>query len=183
MSRVRFATARALYETFPEVSKKVGVDPTDQSPIEFAKALVAQGKSAEAVTFCAYLLPRREAVWWACGCVRSLMGDIPQNRAGGLLVAEAWVYEPDDEHRLAALDVGTKGDSNDPLTWCALGAGWAGGFLISNPKKQVPMPQYMTARAARIAIIVSSLGVRRDQRPDRLASCVAEGVKLAETGL
>jgi hypothetical protein len=183
MSRVRFATARALYETFPEVAKRVGVEPTDQNPIEFAKALVAQGKAAEAATFCAYLLPRREAVWWACGCVRSLLGEIPQSRATGLLVAEAWVYEPDDEHRLAALEAGTKGDSNDPLTWCALGAGWAGGLLISNPKKQVPMPQYMTARAARIAIIVGSLSVRRDRRPERLAACVAEGLKLAETGL
>jgi hypothetical protein len=26
------------------------------------------------VAFCAYLLPRREAVWWACGCTRSFLG-------------------------------------------------------------------------------------------------------------
>ena len=183
MSSVRFATARALFETFPEVLKKVGVQPTDQSPIEYAKSLILQGKTVEAVAFCAYLLPRREAVWWACGCIRSLVGEIPKSSAAGLIAAEAWVSEPDELHRQSALEVGTKGDSDDALTWCALAAGWAGGFLLSNPKQQVPMPPYMTARAVRIAIIMSSSNVRRDQRPDRLAGCVSHAIELAETGL
>src|SRR5580704_1067728 len=105
MTRLRFSTARALFEAFPEVHKKVKVAPTDQFPIEFLKGLTALGKLDDAVAFCAYLLPRREAVWWACGCARALLGDIPQNEAAGLLGAEAWVYEPDDEHRQAALEI------------------------------------------------------------------------------
>src|ERR1700674_3454978 len=117
MSDLRFATARALYETFPEVTKKIGAAPTDQPPIDFLNALTSQGKVADAVTFCAYLLPRREAVWWACASARALLGPIPRERGAGLAAAEAWVYEPDDKHRHAALEIGTNGDSNDPLTW------------------------------------------------------------------
>jgi hypothetical protein len=183
MSRIRFATARALFEAFPEVSRKIGVKPTDQFPIDFLKTLTSEGKFEDAVTFCSYLLPRREAVWWACGCARALVGDIARDQAPGLVAAEAWVHEPDDEHRQAALDIGTKGDGDDPLTWLALAAGWAGGFLVSGPNRQVPMPQHMTARAARVAALISALKISRDQRPVRLHACIAEGMKLAETGL
>ncbi len=183
MSRVRFATARALYETFPEVSEKIGIPPTDQFPIEFLKDLTSKGKLDEAVAFCAYLLPRREAVWWACSCTRASLGEIPHDRSACLLAAEAWVYNPDDERRKAALELGTKGDSNDPLTWLALAAGWSGGLLVTLPNLPVPAPTYMTARAARIAVLLGAAKTGKHQRAARLQACIAEGIKLAETGL
>jgi hypothetical protein len=183
MSRLRFATAQALFDAFPEVSQKVGTGPTDQSPIDFLKALSSANKLPDAVTICAYLLPRREAVWWACGCVRALSGNIAPDRAAGLLAAEAWVYEPDDKHRQAALDVGTKGEATNPMTWLALAAGWSGGILVSSTTKQVSVPQYMTARAARIAVLTTVPKVRKDARAARLHECVLQGIKLAEVGL
>ncbi len=183
MSRLRFATARTLFDAFPEVSEKVAAKPTDQSPVDFLKALASANKLPDAVTFCAYLLPRREAVWWACGCVRRLSGEIAPDRAAGLLAAEAWVSEPGDEHRQAALDVGNKGDSSNPATWLALAAGWSGGFQPLGPTKQVPVPQYMTARAARIAVLTSAQKLAGSARQAGLRDCIAEGIKLAETGL
>jgi hypothetical protein len=183
MSRLRFATAHALFDTFPEVSQKVGAKPTDQSPIDFLKALSSAERLPDAVTFCAYLLPRREAVWWACRCVRALSGDITSDRAAGLLAAEAWVYEPDDKHRHAALDLGTKSEAANPMTWLALAAGWSGGILVSRTTKQVPVPQYMTARAARIAVLTSAQRVPGQTRLARLRECVLEGIKIAEVGL
>jgi hypothetical protein len=182
MSRVRFATARALYETFPEVSDKIGVAPTDQFPIEFLNDLTSKGRLDEAVAFCAYLLPRREAVWWACSCARASLGEIPKDRSECLLAAEAWVYDPDDEHRKTALEVGTRSDSNDPLTWLALAAGWSGGLLAALPSLPVPVPTYMTARAARIAVLLSVAKTGKN-RPGRLQACIADGIKLAENGL
>jgi hypothetical protein len=183
MSRVRFATARALYETFPEVAEQIKIAPTDQFPIEFLKNLVSKGKLDEAVAFCAYLLPRREAVWWACTCARASLGEIPRDRGACVLAAEAWVYDPDDAHRKAALEIGAASDSNDPLTWLALAAGWSGGLLVTFPSLPVPVPTYMTARAARIAVLLSAAKAGKDQRPARLQACIEDGIKLAETGL
>jgi hypothetical protein len=181
MSCIRFATAQSLFEAFPEVSQKIGAAPDERSPMDFLKSLVTEGRVEDAVTFCSYLLPRRQAVWWACGCLRALLGTIAGQPA--LLAAEAWVCDPDENHRRAALDIGTKGNSNCPLTWAALAAGWAGGFLLSGPKKQIPMPPYMTARAARTAILISALRVRKDERGACVKACVAEGARLAEHGL
>lgn len=183
MSRVRFATARALFETFPP-STRIAAEPTDEPPIAFLQRLSAGGKLEDAVTFCAHLLPRREAVWWACGCARSVLVDIRKTQAAGLLAAEAWVYKPDEERRLAALEIGTRSDSNDPLTWLALAAGWSGGLLAPNSPKPVPRPHYMTARAARIAVLLCVNATKnKDERLPALQACIAEGIKLAESGL
>jgi len=183
MSRVRFATARALFETFPTTVTKLKVEPTDDAPVGFLENLSAQEKFEDAVTFCAYLLPRREAVWWACGCAKAFLDEIPPGGAASLRAAEAWVREPNEERRSRALDVGTRADSNDGLTWLALAAGWAGGMLSSNPKAPVPVPQYMTPRAARIAILLSARGIKASERSSLMRSRIAEGIKLAETGL
>ena len=182
MPFVRFATARAVFESYPEVETKIGVAPTDHPPIDFAKGLLSSGKLADALTFCAYLLPRREAVWWACASVRRLQPDIPREDADGLRAAEAWVATPDDEHRRAALAIGTQGDSNHPATWLALAAGWSGGVQACGAK-QLPVPAYMTARAARIAVFLSAAKVGSRQRQSGMQSCIVDGIRLAETGL
>jgi hypothetical protein len=180
MSLVRFATAQALFETFPELSQKIGVQPNEQAPTQFLRSLLATGRNEDAVTFCSYLLPRREAVWWACACTRSSLGKIAEDEPAALLAAEAWVREPDNERRQAALELGTKGHTDNPLTWVALAAGWTGGFLVSGAQHAIPMPQYMTARAARTAILISALSVQREHRPAYLQACVADGIRLAE---
>ena len=181
MSCVRFATARALFETYPEVAQKIRAAPNDQPVIDFTRLLLSNGRLADAVTFCAYLLPRREAVWWACSSVRTLAVDVMQNGAAGLLAAEAWVVKPDDQHRQAALAIGSSGDRRHPSTWLARAAGWSGGFQTSGAK-QVPIPPYMTARAARIAVLFSAAKIGGTQRLTGLQSSIENGIKLAETG-
>jgi hypothetical protein len=183
MSRVRFATASALVETFPKSVTKIAAAPTEEQPIVFLEKLSQQHQFEDAVTFCAYLLPRREAVWWACGCARALLGDIAASRAGPVIAAEEWVNIPDDEHRRAALERGTQSDKNDPLSWLALGAGWSGGALLEHPQLSVPMPPYMTPIAARIAVLLSARTVKPDQYIARMRACIIDGIGLAETGL
>jgi hypothetical protein len=181
MSKVRFATAQALVDAFPEVSQKLGLAPTDRPPVDFIAALLSAGKLPDAVVFCAHLLPRREAVWWGCASARALAADATRE-SPGFRAAEAWVYQPDDQHRQAALQIGTNGDHNDPGIWLALAAGWSGGFQVLG-NQQMPTPPFMTARAVRIAILLSAAKVGGAERSARLRSCIAEGIRLAETGL
>jgi hypothetical protein len=184
---VRFPTARSLFETFPEAALKAAEAPADAPSLAFLQNLAAAEKFEDAVTFCAYLLPRREAVWWACRSARALLGDGADDSAPGktsLLAAEAWVRNPDDEHREAALRIGSAGDVNDPMTWLAMAAGWAGGMFVSHPKNPVPVPQYMTARACRIAVLLLSARLPKEpERRARLRACIADGAGLAEAGL
>jgi hypothetical protein len=182
MSRARFTTARSLFETFPELAGKSGMTPTDEPPTVFLASLSARRQYENAVAFCAHLLPRREAVWWACGSVRTLLGDLQRARSDGLLAAEGWVHEPNDRNRTLALQLGAGGDDSDPSTWLALAAGWSGGLLTMPPSPPVQVPPYMTPRATRIAIMLSARHLSPTERSDRLRACVAEGLTLAEPG-
>jgi len=179
MSRIRFATVRALFESFPEALRNIGAAPTDEPPIAFLKRLVAEGKPDQASSVCAYLLPRREAVWWGCESARTLLGDQSRSDTAELMAAEAWVREPTEENRRVALDIGTKAASNEPQTWLALAAGWSSGTLASTP---FPVPAHMTARAVYVALLICSRIVSVSERPKRLQICIAEGIRLAETG-
>lgn len=183
MSRVRFHSARSLFETFRELDGKITQPPTDEPPVAFARGLAAAGAFGDAVTFCAFLLPRRESVWWACRSVRAFLGDLPQASAPGLRAAEAWAQGPDEKRREAALRIGAGGEAEDPGTWLARAAGWAGGTLFSNPKTPAPTPPYMTPRACRIAVLLSGRLLRPAERAARLQACVTEAINLAETGL
>ena len=56
---------------------------------------------------------------------------------------------PDDDHRQAALDIGTQGDRNNAAD-LACPRGWmVKRFHWSPATKQIPIPPYMTARAVR----------------------------------
>src|SRR5260370_22830721 len=160
MSLVRFATAEALFETFPELSQKISAKPSEQFPTKFLQTLVAAGQIEDAVTFCAYLLPRREAAWWACRSARASSGHFAEDRAAALLAAEAWVKEPDDERRQAALELGTRGHCDDAPTWVAFAAGWAGGVLRTRPHPSHPTAAYMTAPGPHPAAPITALRVR-----------------------
>ena len=97
-----------------------------------------------------------------------------------LLTAEAWVREPSDENRRTALEIGTEADRNAPLTWLAMAAGWSSGTFVPTP---IPVPPYMTARAVRVALLMSARTVDATEYPKRLQSCMMEGIRLAQTGL
>jgi hypothetical protein len=183
MSRVRFATANDLFETFPELFKTIKVPPNDKFPLDFLKDLSVQGKLDDAVTFCAYLLPRREAVWWACVSVRALSGSALDKRAAGLLVAEAWVQQPENDRRLAALDTANAGDPNDPTTYLAFAAGRSGGLLFPHPETPVSMPAGMTPQAARTAILLAAHYADPAKKPALLQTCIEDGANLATDGL
>lgn len=179
MSRIRFATVRALCASFPEALENIGAEPTDEPPITFLNRLVAAGNTDQAIQVCAYLLPRREAVWWGCVSARTLLGGQLQDDTTALAAAEAWVQEPSDENRKAALDVGSRAASHEPLTWLARAAGWSSGTL---PPLPVPVPAYMTPRAVRICMLISMDRAKPDARPKLLLSCLSEGIRLAEAG-
>jgi hypothetical protein len=191
MARLRFETARDLIEAFPSAGDELMIEPADVPSLEFLKTLSEQPPVDKAIGFCAYLLPRREAVWWGCQCVRSLAAPVG-NEEATLQAAENWVREPEDERRLAALAVGRQSNYRLPGTWMALGAGWAGGsmppgflagFEGAVPPQLgdawLPIPPDNTAKAVRTGILIAAAKVPPQERSDRLNRCVAEGARLA----
>ncbi len=155
MSRLRFETAQDVFEAFPSALADIQAAPTPDKPFAYLDKLIASESPEDAVSFCAYLLGRREAVWWACQCVRKIAPLASRDEEKALLLAEAWVREPEEHRRRFALDYGLRNDHKLAGVWVALAAGGAGGTLVMGENLGPPVPPEMTARAARTAVLVA----------------------------
>src|SRR3984957_521946 len=91
-SRIRFTSARSVFEAFPDLSYVATRPANDIDPLNHARALLGSPRPSDAVLFISHLLPRREAVWWAAQCVRALLGAGATDEALG--AAEVWCGRP-----------------------------------------------------------------------------------------
>jgi hypothetical protein len=177
-SRIRFATARSVFETFDDL-RHVAPAPADEcAPLDHARQLLASRSPVDAIAFLAYLLPRREAVWWGRQCVSAILG--PRADDAALHAAEDWVRAPDEESRRAALDIGKAGDQRIATTWLALAAGWSGGSLIGPEHPAVLPPQSSCAKSVNAAIVLAACAGDRSAIPQWISACAEAGMRFAE---
>lgn len=179
MERLRFATARALFETFATAAADVGAPPTDEHPFEFMRRLAAAGKVVDAVSFCAYVLPRREAVWWTCQGVRALPGPLNAGEEQSLAAAEAWVANPEEPNRINAHKIAQRGKHVLPATWAAYAAGYAGRVFSQEEFAGVPIAPHLTPRAARTAMMLAALKLLNDGKDQYYQARLDQGLELA----
>jgi hypothetical protein len=177
----RFNTDRALFEAFPSARKDVGVEPQDVDPIDLARELLARGKLNEAVSLCAYLLPRRSAVIWGCRSLRAIHDDIRGYATPSLRAAEEWITRSDDTRQAAARQTGAAADDNEPSTWMARAAGWCGGML--GPSVPIPVPPQLTAIGVRVGLIIALSQKPPAERLARGRATVEDALRMAEQGV
>lgn len=181
MARLRFATAVEVFEAFPRVSEDIKAKPSPEAPPTFMRTLAAGETPEDAVTFCAYALGRREAVWWGCQSVRSIEGIGEGEEDSFLRAAEDWVKSPEEEQRRFALQLGIgNDDKRTPGTWLALAAGWSGGSMSPVENAAVAPPPYLTALGVRSAILIALARVNVKERARRLAACVDSGLRMMQ---
>jgi len=179
MASLRFPTVSDLYGAFPTAKDDVGTDPGNEPPLTFLQSLVEKESWDKAVSFCAYLLPRREAVWWGCQSLRRVKAQFPPAELAALDAAEAWVREPEENFRRAALAVGNQNDGALPAVWMALAAGWSGGSILPPEYSAVQAPPHQTARAVRTGILIAMSQLPAAEIPRLIRPCIESGIELA----
>ena len=182
MKRLRFATARQVFEAFPPACNDIESEPADSDPMAFIESLLGGPTPEDAVGFCAYMLPRREAVWWACQCIRATNQPIGSDDLKLLELAENWVKEPEEANRKAALAAGMAAAEKRPAAWAALGAGWSGGSMVDDPERPVVPPNYLTAQTVRAAVLTTLAQAATKERGKHLAASVQRAIKLVNLG-
>jgi len=180
MARPRFATARELIAAFPFARYDLEAKPTEQPPVEFIRSLAASGAYRDAVSCCAYLLPRREAVWWACQCTRGGGRALLPEEKAALDTAEAWVQTPEEEHRQAALRFGIDEPTDSAALWACRAAAFSGGIVSDTPKGPVRAQPEATARAARAAVLIAATTVESGEQDKYFRSCIDECLRLLQ---
>lgn len=179
--RIRFTTARQVYEAFPRLARDIAAGPAEEGPIEFLRALIVRAHRADALVFAAYLLPKREAVWWGCQCLRAFS---PAYADEALLAAEAWVRTPEDATQRAALALSNGGDRMVPSTWLAMAAGHSGGNIAPDGAPFASRPAADTTAITIKGGVI--LGLSRLPLLDQngwIVACGDAAIRFAEGGV
>ena len=155
----------------------------DPTPAQFLAGLVDAGQFMDALRFLAQALPKREATWWACLCVRSTLDPAaPPTDTAALAAAEKWVYEPTEDHRRLALQAGEATGYQTPAGWVAAAAGWSGGSLLPADKPVVAPAEDLTGKAVAGAVLLAAVAREAKDIPGYHQQFLESGLDIANGG-
>jgi hypothetical protein len=152
------------------------------SPAEFLARLNETGMTQDAVGFLAYALPKREAVWWACQCVREAGPDSGDPAKAALLAAAHWVADPSEQHRRAAHLAAEQAEST-PESFVAFGAFFSGGSMAPPGAPEVPPAKDLTACMTMNAVLIAAVAKEPQKAPQRYQRFVEIGIQTANQPL
>ncbi|CAN7532355.1 DUF6931 family protein [Mesorhizobium sp. LjNodule214] len=178
---LRFRTARDLFMACPAIARDMRTAPTEQASIEFCRALLAGRVPEEAITFCAYLLPERAALWWAHECLSHLTELLDGNDQELLALVRDRVGEPDSPHHRAAVSTAAAMQPVTPGGWIALAAGWDDiGPAATGPAAASDLQPFPAAHAVNAGVLAGLARVALDDRFAVLSAFVEMGIQMAE---
>jgi hypothetical protein len=130
---------------------------------------------SEATRLLSYALPVREAVWWACMCVRHVLPlvTLPAEQEAALTAAEEWVRKPCIAERMKTHRACANAGYFTPAGWVAQAA-FSSEMSISIPR----------ASGGKVEKAVSLAAIYRgeDHQPERLKRFIVSGRDIATGG-
>lgn len=155
----------------------------DHTPAQFLDALIAKNCLHDAAGLLAHALPKQEAVWWACQCVRSTAGQNPPPKALEALAAtEKWAAEPTDANRRAAMAAGEAADLATPAGCAAMAAFLSGGSMGPTNVAEIPPAENLCGKAVTGAVVLATVVTSPEKGPERLRAFVDHGLQIASGG-
>jgi hypothetical protein len=182
--KVTAQTAAELLEEFELEDESKPLLQPNHTPQQFLDALTEAGQFRDAVQLLAHALPPREATWWSCLCARSVTtAESAPIALSALQAAEAWAFQPTEEHRRAAESVAlAKGALDHPAGWAAQAAFWSAGSLSPAENPEVPPGRYLAAKAVAAALLIGAVSEPLDEAPQRFRNFLAWGLDIARGG-
>jgi len=150
---------------------------------EAMERLASAGMLIDAARLCAHTLPPREAVWWASRCAVATASDaLPEADREARSLAEAWVRQPADETRRAAMDKAQSTGFTSPEAWAAVAAFWSGDSMSPLGQPKVPPAPHLTGTAVSGAVILASVRDRPERQLERLRRFLESARDIAAGG-
>jgi hypothetical protein len=150
------------------------------APPEFLAALVAAALLEDAIRATAFLLPKREAVWWAVQCVRSVPAAVADPKAVAALDAAAkWAASPTDETRRAAFAAAEKADVGTPAGAVGAAVYFAEGSLSPPKQPVVQAAPHLCPLTLANAVLLAAVVSEPEKADERRGQFVAIGADVA----
>ena len=151
------------------------------SPDELITHLAQEGKFLDALRLRAYLLPKREAVWWGCLCVREDLGEpLPPPQIAALEAAVAWAEDPVEKHRRAAEQRAEAAKFSGVGATLALSAFWSDGSIAPEGNPDVLPDERLTSQGVAAALISAAYQGDANKATGRIHAFLARGKDIAD---
>jgi hypothetical protein len=179
---LRMQVAAELFAGFAGLPTLVTARPLpEQHCLDFLRQLRLGDTPEEALTFMAFALHPRPAVWWGHECLKAAPDLLTDQDRHMMELIAAWVAEQDDDTRYAALDAGLRVSEHGPGVWLALGAGWSGGSMSARGLPPVAPPISALGQALNAGVNSALARVPQDKRRRMLDHYVGMAEVLAKS--
>jgi hypothetical protein len=146
---------------------------TARGPEDILEGLHRSGSNRDFLAALAMMLPKRQAVWWACLSARLLHPAKDSPEAAAIQAAEAWVQAQSEETRASAGLAAEALDHEGAAAWAALAAYWSGGSIGAGGAPPVAPAPHLTGAAVRSALFMTAAA-----RPSAWGEMIAIGVEI-----
>ncbi len=154
---------------------------TVKSSDELIGKMAAEGKYLDALRLRAYLLTKREAVWWGYLCVRDDLGQpLPGAQMAALEAAAAWVADPVEKNRRAAEERAAALKYSGVGATLALSAFWSDGSIAPEGNPEVPPDERLTSQGVAAALISAAYHGDATKATSRIHSFLTRGKDISE---
>jgi len=166
---------------FLEFHEEIGARAaTLSSADQLIDELAEQEKFLDALRLRAYLLTKREAVWWGCLCVRDELDEpLRPTQAAAVKAAAIWVGKPDEDNRRAAEHQAAAAKYSGVGASLALSAFWSGGSLAPPENPEVLPDERLTSQGVAAALISGAYMGNSTKANDRIHAFLAKGKEVA----
>jgi hypothetical protein len=112
-------------------------------PDAYIEALIDDGQFADAIRVLAVYLPKPVAIRWALDClIAAGQGTLSPQQHACVDAVAAWLDDPGESQRRAAMQAAEASEYSGPASWIALAVFWSGGSIAPPELPEVlPEPQ------------------------------------------
>jgi len=180
MTKIRFSTAQQVIDAFPHTRVEFEGQPLGLAPIAFIQHLLHNKAEKKAVTFCAFLLSRHDAVKWLCKSLRTAKANYAPKEEAWLALSEEWAKAPSEAVRQVAFQAAMASGFRTASSFAAAAAGWSGGSLSGTADNPVPPPAQLTGEAVKTGLLLCALEGPITEQADKMRSMVELALTFIE---
>jgi hypothetical protein len=180
LSKVTAQTAAEVCARFQLGAEAQPLLRPGQTPAQFLDTLVEKQQYLDAIKLLAHGLPKREAVWWACGCVKVAPGaNAAPSAASAVKSAERWVVDPSEENRQAAMPAAEAAPFGTPAGCAALAAFFSAGSLGPPNVPAIPPAETLTGDAVAGAVMMAVVIKEPEKAAEKYRAFLTRGIEIA----
>jgi len=179
LPKIEAEQAAAVLELYEPSEPALALLGEGMAPDAYLEALLSQRLDEDALTFLAYALPRREAVWWGLRCVRQVLPAEPKEaETAALASVDAWLSDTTDENRRAAFCAAEAATYATPAGCIALAVFFSAGSMAPADCPEVPVGEGFCARTVAAAVLLSVVMYEPEKAPETARGFVDLGIEV-----